>query len=1190
MNNVVRDGRFLSAQVGIRTVSNSVLAFAVLLVLVAAALAQTTVGTISGTVADPSGNVVPTAKVSVTNEATGDVRRTETSAAGEFVLPSMLPATYTVQVEAQGFQTFRSTGNVLTPAGHLDLATLRLTVGSISQTVEVAAEAAQVQTSSAENSGELTRDQFSTIPVKGRDLTGLMRTLPGVQMTGDQDAFGGASGFGASMGAAEGVRNDSQNLTVDGIVANDMGAPAGLSGEVNMDATQEVRVLLGSYQAEFGRNPGVTIQMVTRAGTKDYHGGAYWYIRNDAFNANDFFRNKSASPLLNSAPARYHFNTLGATFGGVFPWAIPRLNTNKEKLFFFYSYDDTISQIPSGSVSNITFYNMPTALEKQGNFSQSVAGGMGTNLPIDPLTHAAFPGGIIPASRINPIGQALINPYPAPNVPNNGSYNYQLVPILTIPNFQHVFRVDEKLDANNSLYFRGAAWHKDTHGPGGTVGYGASMLWPYVDSHYEYWDDSMALNYTHIWNPHLVSDFTVGVRHSTEREDKDNFQLLAQKGSRAGLGVSGIGYLFPAPHDNPFDLTPNVTYSSTTNPTLFGWGGRLGIPGSDVQFNITHGTTLNWGNHTFKAGIFWDRGRDIEGRSGNSNGAFDFGVNTSNPLNSGNAFANELLGNFYSYTETSTRIPLLMFRYQFDWYVQDSWKVSKRLTLDYGLRFDYSSWFHQNDGRASDFVPSLYKAANAPRQFQPGIVNGTRVALDPVTGQSLSAAFIGAFVPGTGSLSNGLLLQTAPGVPLGFAKQPGVLVMPRVGLAWDVFGDGKTAIRTGGGFFYQVEDDGVNFGNHTVSGLLPQIQTAQSFYGNISNLVPGSGYVFPVAGAGLDLEKRPVVYNFDFGIQRDLGHSLLADVKYVGALGRNLIGASNINAQPLGAEFAHPDPTLPNSPCSAAAGSIAGCLVNTLVRPYPGYADINIMTAAASSHYNALQATLNRRYSKGLEFGTSFTYSRSMDYDSSTRASGATYTPTYLTANRNYGPSDFDQKYVYSINGQYDIPGLKSAGRAVSTVTQNWQISSVGVFNTGVPITITPTLLANTVGGGDYQRTNITCNANYDRGSRTATNYFNTACIQYPGTTLGNSGRNNIRGPGRNSIDFSLIRNFNLGNEKRVMTFRFEAYNAFNHTQFNTIDTSPRYNTAGAQINTTFGQALTAYPARQLQFSLRFRF
>ncbi|MBV9508310.1 MAG: TonB-dependent receptor [Acidobacteriia bacterium] len=1148
------------------------------------ASAQTTTGTITGTVIDQSGTAIPSAKVSVTNEATGDTRTTTTTANGDFNLPSLLPATYTVQVEVTGFQTYRSTGNVLTPNGRLALGQLRLAVGAVTETLEINAQAAQVSTQSAENSGQITRDQFSMIPVKGRDLTSIMRTLPGVQMVGDQDAFGAATGFGATMGAAEGVRNDSQNLTVDGIVANDMGAPAGLSGQVNMDAVEEVKVLLSSYQAEYGRNPGTNISMITRAGTKQFHGGAYYYVRNDFFNANDFFRNASPNSLLNVGPAIYRFSTFGGTFGGPFPLAIPKLNTNKEKLFFFYSYDDTNSRIPNGSgVSAITYYNQPTALEKQGNFSQSVPGGMGTNRPIDPLTGAPFPNGIIPASRINPIGQALINVYPAPNVPNNGSYNYEVVPILTIPNWQHVFRIDEKLNSSNSIYFRGALWHKDTHGPGGTVGYGATELWPYLDSHYQYYDDSMALNYTHIWSPSIISDFTAGVRHSTERENNDNFQAVAQKGSRAGLGISSLGYLFPPPGDNPFNLVPNITYTNTTFPTLFGFGTRFDQPGSDVQFNITHATTFVLNQHTIKAGIFFDRGRDIEGRAGASNGAFDFGLNPTNPLNSGNAFANQLLGNFYQYSEANTRIPLLMFRYVVDWYIQDTWRVTKRLTLDYGIRFDHSSWFHQNDGRASDFVPSLYNPADAPRLYQPAIINGQRVAYDPVTGQTLSQAFISGYVPGTGSLSNGMLLQNSPGVPEGFAKQPGTLPMPRFGLAWDIFGDGKTALRTGGGIFRLTEDDGVNFGLKTVWGQQPGILTANVFNSNISNLVAGTGYIFPTQIGGLDLSTRPTYYNFDFGIQRDLGASLLLDVKYVGGLGRHLIGGINVNELPLGAQFQHPDPTSPGQ-----------YLIPNLLRPYPGYGDIIIMTDGDSSSYNALQATLNRRFSSGLEFGLSYTYSKSMDYNSQTRPSSTPLvcclTPTYLPASRNYGPSDFNQTQVLTVNWQYDIPSFKEGNKLVIGVTRHWQISGVASFSDGVPLTITPIFLSNTLGGGDPQRINLTCNPNLSRSNRSVAEYFNTSCVQFPGGTIGNSGRNNIKGPGRNNFDFALFRNFNLGNEKRTLVFRAEAYNAFNHLQINTIDTSPRYTAAGAQIDPTFGQALSAYPARQLQFSLRLRF
>jgi hypothetical protein len=220
----------------------------------------------------------------------------------------------------------------------------------------------------------------------------------------------------------------------------------------------------------------------------------------------------------------------------------------------------------------------------------------------------------------------------------------------------------------------------------------------------------------------------------------------------------------------------------------------------------------------------------------------------------------------------------------------------------------------------------------------------------------------------------------------------------------------------------------------------------------------------------------------------------------------------------------------------------------------------------------------------------------SMDYDSQTRPTSTgspptcCLTPTYLLASRNHGPSDFNQTQVMTVNWQYDIPGFKANNKLVSGVTRHWQISGVASFSDGVPLNITPTFLANTVGGGDYQRVNLTCSPNLSRSDRAVLEYFNTSCIQYPGPTLGNSGRNVIKGPGRNNFDFALFRNFNLGNEKRMLIFRAEAYNAFNHLQTNTIDTSPRYSAAGAQINATFGQALTAYPARQLQLSLRLRF
>src|SRR5689334_7450702 len=381
----------------------------VLLVMLTSAsipmLTQTTTGTISGTVVDPGGAVIPGAMVTVTNEATGDSRNALTSETGGFSFPSLLPATYTVRVELAGFQTFQKTGNILTPNSRLDVGELKLALGAVGETVNVEASVAQVQTTSAENSALLSREQFSMVPTKGRDLTNMLRLLPGVQMTGDQDAFGGATGFGATIGAVQGTRSAQQNLTVDGLIANDLGAPAGLSGQVNMDAVQEVKVLLSNYQAEYGRNPGANISMTTRAGTKDYHGSAYYYGRNDAFNANDFFRNTSTNPALNSKPALYRFHTFGGTVGGRIPFAIPILNPNRDKLFFFYSVDGTSDHVPDAGgglgvgAPSLTRYRQPTALERAGDFSRSAT------KPIDPTTGQRFSNDLIPANRINSIGR-----------------------------------------------------------------------------------------------------------------------------------------------------------------------------------------------------------------------------------------------------------------------------------------------------------------------------------------------------------------------------------------------------------------------------------------------------------------------------------------------------------------------------------------------------------------------------------------------------------------------------------------------------------------------------------------------------------------------------------------------------------------------------------------------------------------
>jgi hypothetical protein len=518
--------------------------------------------------------------------------------------------------------------------------------------------------------------------------------------------------------------------------------------------------------------------------------------------------------------------------------------------------------------------------------------------------------------------------------------------------------------------------------------------------------------------------------------------------------------------------------------------------------------------------------------------------------------------------------------------VQDTWKVNRKLTLDYGIRFSDAPPFYQNDRKASIFDPNAYNPANAPRQYVPKIVNGVRVGYDAITNQTVSPALISAYVPGTGNIANGIVVQNDPGVPPGFQQAPHILVMPRFGLAYDPIGDGKTAIRAGAGIFYQTEDDGFFIGQAMVTNP-PYILSANAFNANISQLSTGLGSIFPANVIGYDRRPtRPVTYNYSMGVQRDLGHGTILDVKYVGSLSRHLGGRRNINTVPFGTRFQpqNLDPT----------ASVAGTpFVDNLLRPYPGYGNIAMVERNLSSNYNSMQATLNRRFSRGLEFGVAYTYSKAMDYGSDERANT---TPDLLPFSRVYGKSTFDQTHIFVTNWQYDIPSFKQNLRT-RALTRGWQISGVDSFASGTPFSITQTTttgvdLLGGGGGADAQRVNLSCNPNLGHYDKTVTAFFNTSCISMAGRgDIGNAPKDAVRGPGRSNFDTILFRNFNLGSERRILTFRWEVYNTFNHTQFNAIDTTARFNPAtGQQVNPTFGQALGAWPARQMQFSLRLKF
>ncbi len=1075
---------------------------------------QYTTQQIAGFVRDASGAVVPSVVVSARNAATGQVRSAPANENGYYVMANLPIGEYEISAEAPGFKRFVQKNVVVAVNSKLTV-DINLEVGAVTESVTVTADVVQIESSTGEIGRLVTGREATQLQLNGRNFAQLLALLPGVSTT-NRSSFELFGGFGsnASSQSVNGSRNYTFSWNIDGADNKDNGGGGNNFVNINPDAIAEFKVLTTNYSAEYGQNSGAIINLALKSGTQSFHGAAYEYVRNDAFDARAF--NALTKQKL-------RFNNFGWNLGG--PIYIPgRFNTDKSKFFFFVGQEfKRLRQSP------VSTWNVPAAAIRGGDFSSLPA----AQRPVDPATGARFPNDVIPAARISRNSKRLLDNYPQPNFGGPGG-NFVFAPNSPLNTNQYVHKVDYIISPRHQIavhYLRD--YYTSLQNLTSLITYDRNI--PGTNS---------SAKWTYLINPTTINTvqftFTGNVIHQINFKPNP---IFISDFTRKGQGVN-YPMIYGVAHEIP---SIAVTGFNTLSAAARNWNNFNRV----FQWKDDFSKLI--GNHNLKAGALAMRSRKNQDNVPAINGSFSF--RSGHPLSAGNTFADALLGNFFEYTEAdSNREGWFRFT-QAEFYAQDNWKVSSRLTLDLGLRYHYMQPQYSVLQNAVVFSPRYYDPKKA-------------VTVLPRDGQ---------IAPNSGDLYNGLVLggngfpraarERIPGTDdpavkalfRGLPKETSYTdwgtLGPRIGFALNLGGRQQTVLRGGYGMFFERIQ-----GNFVFSRVNnpPFIRQVTIFSANVENPSGGTQRLFPSPLSSYDIDlKIPTVQNWSLGLQHKLWKDTLLDVAYVGSSGWNQYRGVNLNQLPAGAVQRNP-----------------GVNVNAL-RPYLGYADITHYITGSNLNYNSLQVLAKKQMSGGGLLSAAYTWSKSI-----TDASGWNELPMdSYNFKRDRGLSSFDRRHIFVFSYVYSLPFWRAQNLWYEKALGGWQLSGVTTLQRGLPLNlgIQPDR-AGTGGGG--QRPDVV--GDWWTGERSARQWFNTSAFALPALgAFGNLGRNVVIGPGTNNWDVSLQKAFKLSERART-EFRAEFYNAPHHFSY--------FGVGSTLGSANFGQVTSATDPRTLQFALRVEF